>query len=126
VLLNWRMCVHTGHVGKWMNRRPAWQYGLLVGISTWLITVLAVTLIDRLTAPHTGPRQAQILMISFIAAWTTLGQTWMRQSQSSRCGSRQRFSEPGPMLPYAGLTSASDPDGPPGARTEHVTDSGSP
>jgi hypothetical protein len=97
-----------------MNQRPAWQYGLLAGISTWLTTMLAVTLIDRLMAPHTGPGPSQILTISVIAAWITLGQTWMRRLQLNRCGSQQRFSEPGPMLPYVGLTPASDADGPQG------------
>jgi hypothetical protein len=111
VLLDWHMYVHTGHVGKWMSRRPAWQYGLLVGVSTWLITMLGITLIDRLRAPHTGPGQSQVLTISLIAAWSALGQTWMRQRQLNRCGSQQRYSDPGPMLPYVGLTPTSDSDG---------------
>ena len=49
---------------------------------------------------RTAPRAAYVLIFtSVFTAWNTGLVTWARQ----RRGSANRFGEPGPMLPYAGL-----------------------
>jgi hypothetical protein len=96
-----------------MSQRPAWQYALFVGTSSWLVAMLGVTLIDRLTAHHAEPGWG-IFSMSVCVASTTIGQTWRRQERSKRRGSRPRYGDPGPMLPYAGLAPGSDIDGPKG------------
>ena len=83
---------------RWLSQCPAWQFAAVVASSTWLLIFAGSALIGRVAGLH--HRAAYVLIFtSVFTAWNTGLVTWARQ----RRGSANRFGEPGPMLPYAGL-----------------------
>jgi hypothetical protein len=96
-----------------MDHRAAWQYAIFVGFSTWSLLLLADVLTSWVGGRHLG-LGSMIVQVSVSAVSASAGLTWARQRRLHRCGSQQRYSEPGPMLPYVGLTASSpEPGGSP-------------
>ncbi len=87
-----------------MSRRSAWQYAVITGIGFWLLLMLGGVIINRIAPDREGLGRT-IVRVSLVTVSVTLGGTWARQRRLRR-GSRQRYGEPGPMLPYAGLNDA--------------------
>ena len=100
---------HTDAVKKRLSRCPAWQYAIINGVSLGLGMLLLNLVLRR----HTGSSDLITMTVSVVcfAATTTL----LRQQRLHRPESRQLYSVPGPMLPYAGLTSACDTNEPEGS-----------
>lgn len=94
-------------MNKWLDRRPAWQYALIAAISIWLLAFAGETLLFWVM-PHRPGLSFEILQVSLSAIGGTIGCVWGRQRRLHRGSSQQLYSEPGPMLPYVGLTSISD------------------
>jgi hypothetical protein len=96
-------------VSSWLNRRPAWQYALILGISTWLAVFIVYPLVDRFVGVHRLNLGSMIFYASYAAVGAAVAGTWGRQQRLHRLSSQQRYSTPGKMLPYPGrMTPSSD------------------
>jgi hypothetical protein len=92
---------HTHQVNRWLDRRAAWEYALIGGTGTWLLLFLGVMVLRQVAVLHAG-LSFLIIRVSIGAVSATAAGTWERQRRLRRRSSRQRYSEPGPMLPYDG------------------------
>jgi hypothetical protein len=95
-------CRHTDAVRKWLSRCPAWQYAIITGVS-FCVGMLLTDLVAWHHISSSDWITPTLFGISFTAT-TTLD----RQRRLRRRESRRRYSVPGPMLPYIGLTPAAD------------------
>ncbi len=85
-----------------LSRFPAWQYAIMTGVSFGL-RMLLIDLILWRRISSSGWITPTLFGIAFTAAATLDRPRRLRRRES-----RQRYSVPGPMLPYVGLTSASE------------------
>jgi hypothetical protein len=97
---------HTAGVNKWLNRQGAWQYALMLGVSTWLVAFIGYPLLDQFVGVH--HHGSMIFYASYAAVGAAVSGTCARQMRLHRLSSQQRYSDPGPMLPYANLESRSN------------------
>jgi hypothetical protein len=91
----------------WLPRLAAWQYAMVTGFCAWPAAFGVATLLNG-SGPNHQSLSRVIINVSAIAASTTTGSTLGRQIRLRGNRPRPRYSEPGPMLRYAGLTPIPD------------------
>ena len=93
-------------MNRWLDQRPTWVCILMFGVSAGVAGFVGAVLSNRGAYHHKLGSVIMQVCVSAVAA--AAGGTYGRLRRLHRLSSQQRYSEPGPMLPYVGLTPPSD------------------